>query len=160
MKRKITPKDFKCVVCKKNKRRCDLVVFLRQDYEFNLQHVKNVFAMHNKKLSKDVAHVCKGCHWSLKYSKYGYSCSPSAEILKDIDYVCTSCHSRFRNRNAVVVFRKQNYNFDNEAIRKILNKNRRCKQSIYEYMCKVCHEKLRNPQYRSMFSRISTGMLY
>ena len=153
MKRKITPKDFKCIVCEKSKRRCELVVFLRKDYDFHLEHVRNAFAIYNEKPLKDVAHVCKRCHWDLKYSKHTDDSEPTkkgyADILKDIEYLCTSCHGTFKKRNDVVLFKKQNYNFANEEIRNILNKNTRCKQSIYEYMCKVCHEKLRNPHFRS-----------
>ena len=65
---------------------------------------------------------------------------PSSET----DYLCTCCHSIFKQKTKVVFFIKKNYDFENKCVQVALSEQVRCKNSIYEHICKNCHNQLKN----------------
>ena len=52
----------------------------------------------------------------------------------------------------MVFFKRKNYDFENKCVQVALNEEVRCKNSIYEHICKNCHHQLRKQ--KNVFPRI------
>ena len=46
-KRNFSVEDFQCIECENIKRQCDVVVFAKTDYDFNLDSAKEVLSKYN-----------------------------------------------------------------------------------------------------------------
>ena len=91
-----------------------------------------------------VRYICRKCSQNLKRSSHQCD-SKDSKFGNEINQpcICTCCHSTFMRRQ-VVLFEKKNYDFKNKSVDTALSKNFRCKKSIYEFICKMCHGCLHN----------------
>ena len=124
------------------KRRCDVVVFAKTDYDFNLDSVKEVLSKYND--DNKVTFVCLQCRYYLRGLSLGKQKTDMKKPSSETDYLCTCCHSIFKRKKQVVFFKKKNYDFENKCVQVALSEQVRCKNSIYEHICKNCHNQLKN----------------
>ena len=139
--RNFKPKDFQCIACGNLKARRDLIVFVKEEFNFELIQQKI-----SKPISKDgtsISYVCKICQNNLQGLSRGKEVMTKKNDTLYLDYLCTCCHKEFKMKQQVIRFRKKNYDFNNENVKLALNESIRIKNSIYEYICKVCHSNLR-----------------
>ena len=133
-------KDFGCVSCGNMKRPCDVVVFVKKDY--NLQS-ELVLLKYNEENHNNVIYVCHSYQYNLK----GFSTDGEKNEMKNTSnqtvYLCTCCHGSFYRKKQVVFLKRKNYDFENKCVQVALNEEVRCKNSIYEHICKNCHYQLR-----------------
>ena len=142
-KRNLSAKDFGCVACRIMKRRCDVVIFVKKDYDLQLESVQKVVSKCNEEKQNNVIYVCRSCRHNLKGLSKESDKTELNDSSKEIVYVCTCCHSSFKNQKQVVFFKKKNYDFENKCVQVALSEEVRCKNSIYEHICKNCHYQLR-----------------
>ena len=93
-KRNFSAKDFQCIVCENMKRRCDVVVFAKKDYDFNLDSVKEVLSKYND--DNKVTFVCLQCRYYLRGLSLGKQKTDMKKPSSETDYLCTCCHSIFK----------------------------------------------------------------
>ena len=60
-KRNLSAKDFGCVACRIMKRRCDVVIFVKKDYDLQLESVQKVVSKCNEEKQNNVIYVCRSC---------------------------------------------------------------------------------------------------
>ena len=132
-----------CMVCCKMKRRNNLVIYDKKDYNFESEHVKKAFSKNTQKTGSDIKYVCSDCYMSLKNVNSGSSNVNSMSKFEEADYLCTCCHRIFDNRKNVVLFARKKYDFTSDPAQTVLKKEFRCKKSMYEYICLECHSCLR-----------------
>ena len=65
-KRNLSPKDFGCVSCGNMKRRCDVAVFMKKDYNLQSELVQKVLLKYNEENYNNVIYVCCSCWYNLK----------------------------------------------------------------------------------------------
>ena len=140
-KRNFSAKDFQCIACENMKRRCDVVNFVKTDYDFNLDSVKEVLSKWNDE--NKVTFVCLQCRYFLRGLCLGNKKTELRKPSNEAEYLCTCCHSIFQRKKQVVFFKKKNYNFENKCVQVALSEQVRCKNSIYEHICKSCHNQLK-----------------
>ena len=124
------------------KRRCNVVVFAKTDYDFNLDSVKEVMSKYND--DNKVTFVCLQCRYYLRGLSLGKQKTDMKKPSSETDYLCTCCHSVFKRKKQVVFFKKKKYDFENKSVQVALSEQVRCKNSIYEHICKNCHNQLKN----------------
>ena len=56
--------------------------------------------------------------------------------------MCTCCHGSFYRQKQVVSFKRKKYDFENKCVQVALSEEVRCKNSIYEHICKNYHYQL------------------
>ena len=115
------------------KRRCDVVVFVKTDYDFNLDSVKEVMSKY--KDDNKVPFVCLQCQYYLRGLSLGNKRPKLKKPSNETEYLCTCCHAIFQRKKQVVFFKKKNYNFENKCVQVALSEQVRCKNSIYEHIC-------------------------
>ena len=65
-------------------------------------------------------------------------------------FVCTCCHVKYTSGKHVILFKKQNYDFENNIVREVLHTTFLCKKSSYEYIYQNYHKQLcEKPKYSS-----------
>ena len=57
-------------------------------------------------------------------------------------YFCTCCHQEKKSRKQIVYFKLKNYDFGNKVVSNALAGDIYCKKSLFEYICRVCHQAL------------------
>ena len=129
-----------------------MVVFVKKDYDVQLETVQKVLLRCDEEKQNNVIYVCRSCRYNLK----GLSRENEKSDIKDASnesvYVCTCCHGSFKRQKQVVFFKRKNYDFENKCVQVALNEEVRCKNSIYEHICKNCHHQLRKQ--KNVFPRI------
>ena len=143
--RNFAPKDFKCVGCEGMKRRRDLVVFVRNEYNNKYECIQKVLSKFSDgELSTKVHYICKKCRSRFNGRAKCNDKNVEHDInMDDEEFQCTCCHVHFERKKQVVIFKRNNYDFENEEVKFALNSTMRVKNSIYEYICKGCHYDLR-----------------
>ena len=142
-KRNLSAKDFGCVACSTMKRRCDVVIFVKKDYDLQLESVQKVVSKCNEEKQNNVIYVCRSCRYNLKGLSKESENTDIKDASKETVYVCTCCHSSFKRQKQVIFFKRKNYDFENKCVQVALSEDVRCKNSIYEHICKNCHYQLR-----------------
>ena len=125
------------------KRRNDVIVFQNSDYDFSKDEVQEAFLKHIEQSKRSVLYVCKRCNFRLKNFRKDNVENVYNELTNPSSFLCTCCHKVLHERRQVHLFRRKNYNFDNKIVAEALSKEVRCKSSIYEFICKECHQCLR-----------------
>ena len=125
-KRNLSAKDFECVSCGNMKRRCDVVVFVKKDYNLQSELVQKVLLKYNEENHNNVIYVCHSCRYNLK----GLSRDGEKNEMKNTSnqtvYVCTCCHGSFYRQKQVVVFKRKNYDFENKCVQVALSEEVHC----------------------------------
>ena len=134
------------------KRRCDVVVFVKKDYDVQLETVQKVLLRCDEEKQNNVIYVCRSCRYNLKGLSRENEKSDIKDASNETVYVCTCCHGSFKRQKQVVFFKRKNYDFENKCVQVALNEEVRCKNSIYEHICKNCHHQLRKQ--KNVFPRI------
>ena len=135
--------DFGCVACRNMKRRCDVVVFMKKDYEVQLETFQKVLSRCDEEKQINVIYVCCSCLYNLKELSRENEKSDIKDASNETVYVFTCCHGSFKRQKQVVFFKRKNYDFENKCVQVALNEEVRCENSIYEHICKNCHHQLR-----------------
>ena len=95
-------KDFGCVACRNMKRQCDVVVFVKKDYDIQLETIQKVLLRCDEEKQNNVIYVCHSCRYNFK----GLSRENEKSDIKDASnktvYVCTCCHGSFKRQKQVV----------------------------------------------------------
>lgn len=148
-------RKFECVACKKWEQRCDLNLFVPEEYDFSNNVVKTVFGeaiLENKKIQ----YVCNPCKSGLSQQNgkdpYLPKVFEKAGEVKNRTYLCTCCHGELKE-NQVYKFRRFRYDFSNPIVEECLHCDVRKKNSMYEYICKQCHICLRRKKGDSLPTR-------
>ena len=131
-------------MCLQVKRRNDVIVFAKKDYDFSKDEVQELFVKAIEQCKKKVLYVCRKCNFGLKGVRNDSAENVYNEMTNPSSFLCTSCHKVFHERKQVNLFKRKNYNFDNKIVAEALSKEVRCKSSIYEFICVDCHQCLRH----------------
>ena len=92
-------KDFGCVACRNMKRRCEVVVFVKKDYDVQLETVQKVLLRCYEEKQNNVIYVCRSCQYNLK----GLSRENEKSDIKDFamgvnQVILRECKLERRNR--------------------------------------------------------------
>ena len=120
-----------------------MVIFVKKDYDLQLESVKKVVSKCNEEKQNNVIYVCRSCRYNLKGLSKESENTDIKDASKETVYVCTCCHSSFKRQKQVIFFKRKNYDFENKCVQVALSEDVRCKNSIYEHICKNCHYQLR-----------------
>ena len=133
-------KKHKCLVCSKDRKRSEVIIFATRDYDFENEIIKSTFLKYGKKLVDSVCYVCEICYYSLWKQK---GKEPKLhDVIDNNVYFCTCCHEERKSRKQVIYFKHKNYDFRNKIVLMALDEDIRCKKSAIKYICKVCHHDL------------------
>ena len=130
-------------MCHKVKRRNDVIVFTKKDYDFSKDEILELFAKAIEQCKEKVLYVCRKCSFGLRGVRNNNAENVYSEMTNPSSFLCTSCHKVFHKRKQVHLFKRKNYDFENRVVAEALSKEMRCKSSIYEFICVDCHKCLR-----------------
>ena len=116
-----------------------MVVFMKKDYDVQLETVQKVLLRCDEEKQNNVIYVCRSCQYNLKGLSRENEKSDIKDASNETVYVCTCCHGSFKRQKQVVFFKRKNYDFENKCVQVALNEEVQCKNSIYEHICKNCH---------------------
>ena len=133
-------KECECVACEKMKTRKNVIIFVKEHFNSELDVVRKVIGKCNESDRKNkVMFLCLTC----KKKLLGLQKTKGNKEISNVDeYYCTCCHNIFRQKYQVVFFKKVNYDFTNEKVKFALSDEVRMKKYIYEFICKSCHRYL------------------
>ena len=115
------------MVCCKSKRRNNLVIYDKKDYNFEFEHVKKALSENREKTEFEIKYVCSDCFVSLKNMKSVNTNTNSMSKFEEADFLCTCCHRIFDNRKKVVLFARKKYDLMSDPAQIVLKKELRCK---------------------------------
>ena len=124
--RNLKPKDFQCIACGNLKARRDLIVFVKE--EFNFEFIQQKISIPISKEGHSILYVCKICKHKLQALSRGKEVMTKKNDSLYEDYICTCCHKEFKMKQQVIRFRKKNYDFTNENVKLALNDSIRIKK--------------------------------
>ena len=131
---------FKCLSCEKGKKRNDVVIFAREQYDFENEVIKSTFLKYSTILSDSLCYVCKVCYYALRKEKGREPKMPQKKSAQDEHiYLCTCCHQEKISSCQAVRFKEKNYDFGNKVVSECLGKEFRHQNCGIEYICKSCH---------------------
>ena len=107
-------KKHKCLVCSKDRKRSEVIIFATRDYDFENEIIKSTFLKYGKKLVDSVCYVCEICYYSLRKQK---GKEPKLhDVIDNNVYFCTCCHEERKSRKQVIYFKHKNYDFRNKVV--------------------------------------------
>ena len=124
-------------MCHEVKRRNDVIVFTKKDYDFSKDEVQELFVKIIEQCKKKVLYICRKCSYGLRGVHNDSAKNVYSEMTNPSSFLCTSCHKVFHNRKQVNVFKRKNYDFGNKIVAEALSKDMRCKSSIIEFICVI-----------------------
>ena len=127
-------------MCHEVKRRNDVIVFTKKDYDFSKDEILELFAKAIEQCKEKVLYVCRKCSFGLRRVRNNNAENVYSEMTNPSSFLCTLCHKVFHKRKQVHLFRRKNYDFENRVVAEALSKEMRCKSSIYEFICVDCHK--------------------
>ena len=113
-----------CVYCTKPVQRKSAMLFDVNKYNLNNDYVSS--SLGNDATQCTSQYICKKCHETLA-----------------VKVVCTCCHRKIHCKSTVI-FNKNKYDFEKDAVCALLTENKRyCAPNGKEYICKTCHNNLK-----------------
>ena len=67
-KRRVTRNDLKCIACNFAKKRCDLVIFVQDEYTCNMDTIQKLLSDSEENDENRVRYICQKCSQNLKRS--------------------------------------------------------------------------------------------
>ena len=121
-----------------------MVIFAENDYDFDHAIIRTAFLKHERDIFYKLYYVCNIYYYSLwKEKGKEPKLSEKKQKVDEPDvYLCTCCHQEKKSRKQIVYFKLKNYDFGKKVVSNALAKDIHCKNSLLEYICKVCHRAL------------------